>query len=143
MCLITGMVHLRKNHFKKMHFEDEDKSYWVRTKLLATKQHKKNSQDLRKGGVIPFEANEFGVDPGLFLELYMTYLNPKNKRLFARPIWGKKVAKILLQYKAKKILFCNIPMGHNLIGDMIPKVTKINYRKIKNFCSPSFVLLCS
>ena len=78
-----------------MYYEDDDKWYYVRTKLQATKNHQKGSQDLRKGGVIPFEENEMGVDSGLYLELYMKLLNPGNPCMFQQPRYGKAFKKTI------------------------------------------------
>ena len=146
------MDSLTKSHFKKMYDSDEDESYWVRTKLLGTKNHPKDSQDLRKGGVIPYGENEFGVDSGLWLELFLKLLNTKTKNpnIFQMPMYGKKFRKNLhKKQKGKETYFYAKKVGHTLVGGMMPKVNTILH-KIFNvvlkkwrleFLDPQFMFL--
>jgi hypothetical protein len=113
---------LKRRDFKKMYYEDDDKWYYVRTKLQATKNHQKGSQDLRKGGVIPFEENEMGVDSGLYLELYMKLLNPGNECMFQQPRYGKKFKKTIHKKQAQPNYFYAKKIGHMLVAEMMPKV---------------------
>ena len=122
------MDSLTKSHFKKVYDNDTEEWFWVRTKLLGTKNHPKDSQDLRKGGVIPYGENEFGVDSGLWLELFLKLLNPKNPNIFQRPMYGKKFKKYLhKKQKGKVTYFHPKKVGHTLVGQMMPKVnTKLH-----------------
>ena len=124
MTLFSGFDTLKKKDFIKKYYEDDDKWYYVRTKLQATKNHPKDSQDLRKGGVVPFGANKFGLDSGLFLEEYLTHLDPNNECMFNLPMYGKKFRKNLHKNRAKEIYYYDQKVGYHLVGDMMPKVIK-------------------
>ena len=94
---------------------------WVRAKIQGTKNLPKDSQDIRAGGIIPYGANEFGLDSGLYFELFQNYLNPKNNKLFQRPMYGKKFRKNIHK-KGTKTYFIKKKVGHNLVSQMMPLV---------------------
>ena len=58
--MLSGFDTLTKEHLTKLDDEELGSAY-VRAKLQASKNHPKDSQDLRKGGVIAFEENEHGL----------------------------------------------------------------------------------
>ena len=113
---------MQKNHFKKVHYEDEGWCY-VRTRTQKSKNHKDDSQDLRKGGLIPFEENEFGLSSGLFLEKYQSLLSPDHKNMFQLPKYGKAFKKTIhKKKKGNEVLFVNQKVGHTYVGQFMPKV---------------------
>ena len=113
---------MKKKDFIKKYYEDTGEWYWVRTKLQATKNHPKDSQDLRKGGVVPFGENQFGLDSGLYLEEYLTHLDPTNEHMFNLPMYGKKFRKNLHKNRENEIYYYPQKVGYHLVGDMMPKV---------------------
>ena len=95
---------------------------WVRCKTGKSKNHQNDSQDLRKGGLIPFGKNKFGFDSGLFIEDYQKHLNPGNKNMFQRPKYGKAFTKNLHKKKKQEVYYCNTKVGHTYVGKFMPKV---------------------
>ena len=88
-----------------------------------SKNHKDDSQDLRKGGLIPFEENEFGLSSGLYLEMYQSLLSPDHKNMFQLPKYGKAFKKTLhKKKKEKEVLYVNQKVGHTYVGHFMPKV---------------------
>ena len=122
---------MRKDHFEKK-FHDEIGWYYCKTKFQKQKQHVRTSQDIRKGGIIPFETNEFGVNPGEILQMYLTHLNPDNVSMFQLAKTGKNFHKYLHKSQTNGIYYCNSPMGKMTIAQMMPKVNKrIFFSKLK------------
>ena len=72
--------------------------------------------------MIPFEENEFGLDSGLWLELFLRHLNPDNPNLFQMPKYGKKMRKAIHKKQEKEVYFYPKKVGHCLISEMMPKV---------------------
>ena len=135
---------MKKKDFIKKYYEDTGEWYWVRTKLQATKNHPKDSQDLRKGGVVPFGENQFGLDSGLYLEEYLTHLDPTDEHMFNLPKYGKKFRKNLHKNREKEIFFYPQKVGYHLVGDMMPKVnifTLFPIYKICNFYTNMYIFL--
>lgn len=96
--------------------------YFVEAKLQASKNHPKDSQDLRAGGIITFEENENGLNCGLFFEKYQEFLNPTNDNLFQQPKYGKAFKKDLHNKKKQNVYYYPSKVGHTLVGQMMPKV---------------------
>ena len=59
-----------------------------------TKNHKTTDQDIEKGGRIYFNPNSVGLNPGEYLQDFMTKLNPKSKNLMQRPKQPSKQFKL-------------------------------------------------
>ena len=96
--------------------------FYVRAKLQGTKNHAKDSQDLRAGGIINFEVNENGLNPGLYFETYQKFLNPENNLLFQQPKYGKPFKKDFHKKKKQYVYYYKSKVGHTLVGEMMPKV---------------------
>ena len=124
---VAGLDSLRKDHFEKK-FHEEIGWYWGKTKFQKSKQHAKTSQDIRKGGIIPYGPNEFGVDSGLILEMYLTHLNPKNVNMFQLAKSGKNYHKELHKIQSNPgIYYSNQKMGKMSIAEMMPRVSNFQY----------------
>ena len=124
--MISGFDTLSKGHFKKISDPKEGSAY-VRQKAGVTKNHQKDSQDLRKGGLVPFEVNEYGLNSGLFLQEFFGLLNPKRKNVFQLPSTGKFFAKRNLHKKknTKECYYANQKVGKSYVGDFMPKVNRL------------------
>ena len=86
----AGRARERMDTYKISDFEllmDENKGiqYWKLTGGGETKNHKDTDQDMTKGGRIYFEKNLVGLNPGKYIQDFMSKLNPKQKCLFQRP----------------------------------------------------------
>ena len=125
--MLSGFDTLTKGHLTKLDDEELGSAY-VRAKLQATKNHPKDSQDLRKGGVIAFEENEHGLNSGLYIQLYMRHLNPANKNMFQLPNYGKKFKKNIHKKKkgGKEVYYSNQKVGNTYVGHFMPKVNTSN-----------------
>ena len=112
-------------HFQKI--EDGENGWcYVRCKAGVSKNYQRESQNLKKGGLIPFGENEFGLDSGLYLELYQRHLNPGNKNMFQKPTWGKKFRKNLHKKKKRDTYYCNSKVGKTYVGYFMPEVNIFN-----------------
>ena len=82
-----------------------------------TKNHQNDSENLEKGGIVPYATDEYGFNPGKFLELYLDSTNEKLDRLFQKP---QRAAKWFSVHKFEiTTLYENAPIGRNLIGNML------------------------
>lgn len=86
-----------------------------------TKNHRDDSEDLRDGGVILFQDNEFGLNPGLYMERFLAKLHPDCEFFLQRP-----------QRKSKNFDLLNNPdcwfeknkVGPNMVGEMMPLLSE-------------------
>lgn len=125
--IISGYDSLTRQHFRKV--SDAKGTFYTRAKLLGTKNHPKDSQDLRKGGIINYGANEFGLDAGLFYELSENFANSEDNHIFQLPHYGKKLRKNIHKNGYKPYFYAK-KVGHNLIHQMMPKVNSFLEQKI-------------
>ena len=88
----------------------------------SSKNHKTDSENLAKSGIIPFRTDKFGYNPGLYLSLYYKFLNPKQDRLFQKP---QRQCKAFDIHDFKRtVLFEDKPVGKNMVGEMLKKLLK-------------------
>ena len=58
---------------------------WVRCKTGKSKNYQNDSEDLRKGGLIPYGKNKHGFDAGLFIE---DYQKPRKQKYVSKAkVW--------------------------------------------------------
>ena len=112
---------MTKGHFAKQ-YDEENGWHYSQIKLQRSKNQQKTKQNLDEGGVIPFESNEYGLNPGRFIELFLTKLNPFNKSFFQRPREGKKFKKEIHMEIPGQVYYENKKVGHSYVGKMMPKV---------------------
>ena len=86
----------------------------------SSKNHKTDSENLKKSGVITFFTDENGFNPGKFLQLYLETTNAKCDRLFQRP--QREAKWFNIHDFAIDVFFENKPMGKNMIGEMLKKL---------------------
>ena len=111
---------LTKDHFNK-HYDEEIGWFWSKVKGEASKNHKKDFQKLKEGGIIPQgDCNEFGLDPGLYIEMYLSHLNPENNRFFQKPSYGKDFK---IHKDETNVYYANSAVGHTLVGLFMPNVS--------------------
>ena len=112
---------MTRSHFQKI--DDEEVGlHYAKYKFQLTKQHQKDSQNIKIGGLISFEENDEGLSSGRYFDLYQTHLNPKNDFLFQLPSTGKKFVKVLHLPQNGTVYYANSPVGKMLIAEMMPKV---------------------
>ena len=105
--------------------DEENGWHWEQIKLQLLKNHTKDSENLEQGGVIPFVTNEYGLNPGKFLDLALQHLNPKNNYFFQRPCAGKKFEKKIHTSKADDVYYINKKVGRTYVAKMMPRVNII------------------
>ena len=85
-----GLAALNKDFFSKEWDENTQKFRYEKAMGEASKNHQDDSEDLSNSGIILFEADEFGYNPGELMEFYQKKLHPKNPALFQRVKWISK-----------------------------------------------------
>ena len=85
-----GIDKLKTDHFELLEDENTGQQYYKKVLGEVSKNHQSDSEDLRQGGVILFEENSYGFNPGLFFHLFLSKLDKKAPFLFMRPIRSKK-----------------------------------------------------
>ena len=85
-----------------------------------TKNHKTDSENLQKAGIIPFKKDKYGYNPGLFLAIYMECTNSKLNRLFQKP--QRKAKWFDVHDFSITTLYENKPIGGNLISKILKNI---------------------
>ena len=85
-----GLAAMNKDFFSKEWDENTQKFRYEKAKGEASKNHQADSEDLSNTGIILFETDEFGYNPGELMEFYLNKLHPKNPALFQRVRWISK-----------------------------------------------------
>ena len=67
--------------------------------------------------------NCFGTNPGLVMEMYLSFLNPKCELLFQRPRWASKA--FLLDEPETTVLYETTKIGVNMVGQMLRSLTEL------------------
>ena len=84
------MDKLEWSHFKKLYDEDSGFYYYAQIKKLGSKNHKKDNQRFTgeegRGGVFPFEVDDYGINPGRYLELFALLQDPENPLVCQQPV---------------------------------------------------------
>lgn len=119
--IFLGIDKLTKGHFEKK-YDDENGWYFEQIKLQLLKNHRKDSENLEQGGVIPFVTNEHGLNPGLYLEMSLKHLNPINDYFFQRPCDGRKFGNQLHKSKSDEVYYINKKVGRCYVAKMMPRV---------------------
>ena len=97
--------------------------YWKKVLGEASKNHRVDSEDLRKGGLILHEKNEFGINPGDYFELFLTKLEPSAKFLFSIPIQSN--AKNFKIHKNPKVWYTKNKCGKHSVAKAMPVLSEI------------------
>ena len=79
-----------KGFFSKEWDENTQKFRYEKKMGEASKNHQSDSEDLSNSGIILFDSDEFGYNPGELMEIYLGKLHPENPALFQR---GRKISK--------------------------------------------------
>ena len=88
----------------------------------SSKNHPDDSENLEKSGIIPFMTDEFGYNPGEFLEIYLASTSSKVDRLFQQP--QRKAKWFSIHDFAIDCLFEGKGVGINMIRLMLKKLLK-------------------
>ena len=83
-----------KDDFQILMDEDNNLRYWKLVNGGETKNHKTTDEDMEKGGRIYFKKNSAGLNPGEYLQDFMSKLNPQSKNLMQRPKQPSKTFKL-------------------------------------------------
>ena len=105
-------------------FDQTTKIYYLaKAESERSKNHQKDDEDLELGGIIPFLANERGLDSGLYWELASRYLHPDCKNFFQRP---KRQAKQFNIHNPRTTCYYEkSKVGKTFVSDMLPKLCEI------------------
>ena len=128
-----GLDSLKKEHFKIC--AEDGQKFFKKTVGELSKNHRygltnifkmsklvliffrSDDEDLTFGGIIPFEENDFGLNPGVYLEKYLERLHPECDFLFQRPKRPSKKFKLednpTVWYEPSKV-------GLNLVANFLP-----------------------
>ena len=77
-------------------------------------------EDITCSGLIPFNADDYGFDPGRLLELYMDKLHPENEHLFQKALLINRKFSLHDPSSTRKPWFSNQNIGKNRIGKLLP-----------------------
>ncbi len=115
-----GLAELQKDHFEKKVDHETGQHYFQKTKGELSKNHRTDKENMENTGLIIKTDNMSEFDPGLLFEIYCSSLNPDNDFLFQRP----KLFKDRNNFLLSSVLFDNIKVGKNPLGNTLPLVTK-------------------
>ena len=115
---LEGIEFLTKEHFGQ--YEFEGLKYWKKIKGESSKNHPRDSEDLRKGSFMLHEENDFGFNPGAYFELWLSKTDT-SQFMFCTPKQPSKQFKIrsnpVIWYTKNKI-------GVNKVAEAMPKISK-------------------
>ena len=79
-----GLAAMDKDFFSKEWDENTQKFRYEKTRGESSKNHGSDSEDLANSGIILFDTDEFGYNPGEIMEIYLNMLHPEQMALFQR-----------------------------------------------------------
>jgi hypothetical protein len=126
-----GIDLLEKCHFKKVSDPTTGIEYYEKATAQRTKNHQTDGENLKLAGIIPFIRNKAGLNPGRFLELYVSKLNPVNPHLFQRP---RRPGKAFSLHDPTTTMYYEVSkVGENTVAEMMPKLSAaVNVPRIIN-----------
>ena len=89
-----GIANLRADHFEKLWSEELGIYYYAQIVVIGSKNHKVDDQgmsDEGRGGILPFEKDEYGIIPGRWLELFLSFRDQENPYFFQQPMLPKSM----------------------------------------------------
>lgn len=131
---------MTKKHLRLIVDPDTGKQFYRKSLGEATKNHKTDDEDLKSGGLIVFEENFCGFNPGLFVMRFLGKLNPHEDLLFTRP---QRPSKAFNLHENRPIWYEKNKVGVNQISKMMPNLSEIlRLPKITNGnCRPTAIRL--
>ena len=81
-----------------------------------------NQQKELEGGLILFEPNAVGFNPGLYMERFMSKLNPDTKYLITRPLRKSRYFNI---HENPQVWYEKNKVGINLVTRMMPVLSEV------------------
>ena len=94
--------------------------YYAKVQSEVSKNHQRDDEDLELGGIIPFTANNQGLNAGHYIELFCTFLNPENEFFFQKPKRAAK--KFNIHSPSSTVYFENSKVGVTFVAAMMPKL---------------------
>ena len=79
-----GLAEMNKDFFSKEWDENTQMFHYEKTMGEASKNHASDSEDLSNSGIILFDTDEYGYNPGELMEIYLSMLHPEQMALFQR-----------------------------------------------------------
>ena len=126
-----GISFMTRNHFAKKYVDGQ--YFYVKVQGEKTKNHGSDSEDVGSGGIILFQEDQFGFSPGLFFELFQSFLNNDSEYLFQTP--KKKSKKIDIDDLESNELYLKSKVGENIVGGMMPKLCEVlSLDRFTNHC---------
>ena len=119
----SQMSGIHSSHTQSISFQFSNLLFFFQAKGESSKNHKHDSENLGKSGIIPVKKDKYGYNPGELMVLYLEVLNPKNDRLFQRPQRTNAKWFDIHDFKINT-LFENKPIGKNMVGEMLKKLLK-------------------
>jgi hypothetical protein len=86
-----------------------------------TKNHRNDSENLQDGGIILFEENEFGLNPGVYMERFLSKLHPDSEYFLQKP--QRKSQKFDLVANPD-CWFEKYKVGENMVAKMLPQLSE-------------------
>ena len=103
-----------------------DEYYYAEIEGGFSKNHRMDDEGSRAdvGGTFPFRTSPDGFNPGLYMENFEKFLNPKNEYQLQKPMRESKDFNIHSpNYGPRgKPFFENQKVGVHFVADMLPKV---------------------
>ena len=81
---LEGLAAMDKNFFSKEWDENTQRFRYEKKQGEASKNHQNDSEDITNSGIILFDTDEFGYNPGQLMDFYLSKLHPNNPALFPR-----------------------------------------------------------
>ena len=95
--------------------------YWKKILGEQTKNHRVKSEDLRKGGFILHEENDFGFNPGDFFALYLSKIDCDAKYLFCTSFKEMKKFKL---HQNPATWYSKNKCGKNTVAKAMPAIAE-------------------
>lgn len=107
--------------------------YFRKEASEGSKNNTDVDENLGVTGIIPFQSNTFGCNPGETVELYLSLLDPESEFLFQRP---RRPSKAFNAHgKDTEVYYEKVPVGQNELASMMKELSKkLGLRPFTNHC---------
>ena len=112
-----GVAFLTKAHVEKFTDESTGTEFFKKVLGESSKNHRNDSENLKDGGLILFEPNSFGLNPGQYFNLFLSKSNNDTEFLFSRP---RFVCKKFSLKSNPDIWYTSTKIGKNEVQKALP-----------------------
>ena len=114
---IEAVTKLKTHQFEKRYHEDLDLHYYC---FVGDEKDKKGYFSKQPSGIIPFQENKFGCNPGQTFELYLSLLNPASDSILQLP---KKPSKRFdVQSPHTTVMYDQATVGKDKVTQLLPEI---------------------